>query len=60
VIGDNRRPHPRPQRGDARAERLKYTAADDDVIGAVAEGYVDGNLGGMFQWRSHFSGTVIA
>ena len=31
----------------------QHAAADDDVIGAVAERDVDRDIGGMFQWRSH-------
>ena len=44
---------PGRKRGDARAQRLQHVAADDDVIGAVAERDVDGDRIGMFQWRGH-------
>ena len=53
AVGDDGGPHAGAQRGDARAERRQHAAADDDVIGAVAEGDVDRDIGGMFQWRSH-------
>ena len=53
AVGDDGGAHAGAQRGDARAERGQHAAADDDVIGAVAERDVDRDIGGMFQWRSH-------
>src|SRR5829696_3865279 len=53
AVGDDGGPHAGAQRGNARAERGQHAAADDDVIGAIAEGDVDRDIGGMFQWRSH-------
>ena len=41
AVGDDRGAHAGPQRGDARAERGQHAAADDDVIGAVAERDID-------------------
>ena len=59
AIGDDGGPHAGPQGGDARTQRGQHVAADDDVIGAVAERDVDRDIGGMFQWRSH-AGSVMA
>ena len=42
-----------PQRGDAPAKGLQHIAADDDVIGAVAERDVDDDGIGMLQRRGH-------
>src|SRR5829696_5280861 len=53
AVRDDGGAHAGAQRGDARAERGQHAAADDDVIGAITEGDVDGDIGGMFQWRSH-------
>ena len=53
AVGDDGGPHAGAQRGDARAERRQHATANHDVIGAVAEGYVDRDIGGMFQWRRH-------
>ena len=35
------------------AQRLQHVAADDDVIGAIAERDVDGDGVGMFERRGH-------
>ncbi len=44
---------PGRKRGDARAQRWQHVAADDDVIGALAERDIDGDRIGMFQRRGH-------
>ena len=41
AIGDDRRTHAGPQARDLFAERGQHAAADDDVIGAIAERDVD-------------------
>ena len=41
LVGDDRGPRARPQSRHARAELREHAAADDDVIGAVAERDVD-------------------
>ena len=53
AVGDDGGARARPQRGDARAQRWQHVAADDDVIGAIAERDVDGDRIGMFQRRGH-------
>ena len=53
AVGDNSGARARTERSDARPQRRQHVAADDDVIGAVAERNVDGDGIGMFQWRSH-------
>ncbi len=42
-----------PQRGDTGAQRLHHIAANDNVIGALAERDVDRDRVGMFQGRGH-------
>ena len=53
TVGDDGRARAGTQAGDASAQRLQHVAADDDVIGPVAERDVDGNRIGMFQWCGH-------
>ncbi len=53
AVGDDGGPRAGPQRGDAPAQRPQHVAADDDVIGAIAERDIDGDRIGMFQRRGH-------
>ena len=59
AIGDDGGPGARPQRRDAGPQRRQHITADDDVIGAVAERDVDGDIGGMLQWRGHFRNFMV-
>ena len=57
AVGDDGGARAGPQRGDPVAERWQHTAADDDVIGAIAERDVDGDgsecfNGAVIAWRS--------
>jgi hypothetical protein len=58
LVGDDRGARAGPQRGDARAQRLQHAAADDDVIGALAERDIDGDRIGMFQRRGHRAAPI--
>src|SRR5262245_47490972 len=53
AVGDDSRPHAGPKRREAGAERGKDVAADDNVIGAIAERHVDNGDVGLFQRRGH-------
>ena len=59
-VGDDGDPRTRPQRGDAAAQRGQHAAADDDVIGALAECDVDHDGIGVFQRRGHRVAPTIS
>ena len=64
AVGDDGGAHAGPQRGDARAQRLQHVAADDDVIGAIAERDVDGDIGRNVSvaqsWRNAYPDRLSA
>ena len=60
LVGDDGRARAGPQRRDARAQRSQHAAADDDVIGAVAERDIDRNGIGIFQRRGHRVAPTIS
>src|SRR6266702_3489816 len=53
TVGHDGRAHARTKCGDAGAQRRQHIAADDDVVGAIAERNVDGDWIGVSQWRGH-------
>ena len=60
AVGDDGGARAGPQRGDPRAQRRQHVAADDDVIGAIAERDIDGDGIGMFQRRGHGVAPIVS
>ena len=53
AVGDDGGARAGPQLSDTGAQRWQHIAADDDVVGAVAERDIDRDRVGMFQRRGH-------